>query len=187
MVSSKRDEEDEQQLEHPEESDESEFNFSEDELESILDGKGQDWRQDLHNIFLNAAEFRQTTIKRMNGHQLEEYAQEYSVNCTLCGKIITTDLNHDCIIGYNLGQIHPEMVPETLHTEVFWDIPEEVQRNDNACLAAVELLQPTKNPQTYDWNEEELDEIFGPFAPLITPVYSSTFDDTRSVASNPDY
>ena len=46
---------------------ESEFNFSEDEIESTLDGKGGDWRQDMHNIFLNAAEFRQTTIKRMNG------------------------------------------------------------------------------------------------------------------------
>ncbi|CAI2197627.1 12201_t:CDS:1, partial [Funneliformis geosporum] len=76
------------------------------------------------------------------------YAQEYSVNCTLCGTIITTNLRYECIIRYNLGQLHPEMVPETLSTEVFWDIPEEVQRNDEACLAAVELLKPIKNPQT---------------------------------------
>ncbi|CAI2179509.1 3355_t:CDS:2 [Funneliformis geosporum] len=50
----------------------------------------------------------------MNGNQLEEYAQEYSVNYTL--------------------------FPETLNTEVFWDIPEEMQWNDEACLAAVKLL-----------------------------------------------
>ena len=136
---------------------------------------------------MKAAEFRQTTIKRMNGNQLEEFAQEYSVNCTLCGTIITTNLDHECIVGYNLGQIHPEMVPETLINEVFWDIPEEVQRNDNACLAAVGLLQPTKNPQTRDWTEDELDEMFGSFAPIITPVYSSTFNETRSRSSTPNY
>ncbi|CAI2188848.1 16523_t:CDS:1, partial [Funneliformis geosporum] len=72
----------------------------------------------------------------MNGTRLEEFAQEYSVNCTLCGTIITTELEHECIIGYNLGQIHPEMIPETLCNEIFWNIPEEVQRNDDACLAA---------------------------------------------------
>jgi hypothetical protein len=37
------------------------------------------------------------------------------------------------------------MIPETLTNAVFWDIPEEVQRNDEACLAAVKLLQPVKN------------------------------------------
>ena len=165
----------------------SEFSFSEDEIETIIDGKGKDWRQDMHNIFLSAAEFRQTTIKRMNGNRLEEFAQEYSVNCTLCGKIITTDLNHECIIGYNLGQVHPDMIPEMLTNEVFWDIPEEVQREDNACLAAIELLQPVKNPQNREWTEDELDEMFGPFAPIITPIYSSNFDDTRSRVSTPDY
>ncbi|CAI2199646.1 12000_t:CDS:1, partial [Funneliformis geosporum] len=90
----------------------------------------------------------QTTIKRMNGSKLEEFAQEYSVNCTLCGMIITTNLDHECIVGYNLGQIHPEMVPETLINEVFWDIPEKIQQDDEARLAAVELLKPIKNPQT---------------------------------------
>ena len=148
MTSSDNDAEDEPQPEQLEDSNESEFNFSDEDSEYILDGKGQDWKQDLHNIFLNAAEFRQTTIKRMNGTRLEEFAQEYSVNCTLCGIIITTDLEHNCIIGYNLGQIHPKMIPETLCNEIFWNIPEKVQRNDNACLAAVELLQSKKNPQT---------------------------------------
>ncbi|CAI2198373.1 6743_t:CDS:1, partial [Funneliformis geosporum] len=57
-------------------------------------------------------------------------------------------LHHECIVGYNLRQLHPEMVSETLSTEVFWDIPEEMQRNDEACLAAVELLKLIKNPQT---------------------------------------
>ncbi|CAI2188647.1 18328_t:CDS:2 [Funneliformis geosporum] len=61
----------------------------------------------------------------MNGSKLEEFAQEYSVNCTLYRTIITTNLDHECIVGYNLGQIHPEMVPETLINEVFWDIPEK--------------------------------------------------------------
>ncbi|CAI2194917.1 9688_t:CDS:1, partial [Funneliformis geosporum] len=84
----------------------------------------------------------------MNGNRLEEYAQEYSVNYTLCGIIITTNLYHECIIGYNLEQLHPEMVPETLSTEVFWDIPEEVQRNDEACFTTVELLKLINNPQT---------------------------------------
>ena len=79
------------------------------------------------------------------------------------------------------------MMPETLHNEVFWDIPEELQRNDNACLAAVELLQPIKNPQTRNWTEDELEEMFEPFAPIITPVYSSTFDEVHSRASTPDY
>ncbi|CAI2195397.1 9429_t:CDS:2, partial [Funneliformis geosporum] len=69
-------------------------------------------------------------------HQIPLKFGEYSVNCTLCGTIITTALHHECIIGYNLRQLYPEMVPETLSTEVFWDIPEEVQRNDEACLAA---------------------------------------------------
>ena len=123
----------------------------------------------------------------MNGNKLEEFAQEYSVNCTLCGTIITTNLNHECIVGYNLGQIHPEMVPETLINEVFWDIPEKVQQNDEACLAAVELLKPINNPQIRDWTEDELDEMFGPFAPIITPIYSSNFDETRSRVSTPDY
>ncbi|CAI2196076.1 4186_t:CDS:2, partial [Funneliformis geosporum] len=41
------------------------------------------------------AEFRQTIIKRMNGNKLEEFAQEYFVNCTLCGIIITTNLDHE--------------------------------------------------------------------------------------------
>ncbi|CAI2197056.1 7476_t:CDS:1, partial [Funneliformis geosporum] len=94
------------------------------------------------------AEFRQTTIKRMNGNKLEEFAQEYSVNCTLCGTIITINLDHKCIVGYNLRQIHPEIVPETLINKVFWDIPEKVQQDDEARLAAVELLKPIKNPQT---------------------------------------
>ena len=146
MTSENNDIEEEPQPEQSENSNKSEFNFSDEETEYILDGKGQDWKQDLHNIFLNAAEFRQTTIKRMNGTRLEEFTQEYSVNYTLCGTIITTDLEHECIIGYDLGQIHPEMISETLCNEIFWKIPEEVQRNDNACLAAVELLQPKKNP-----------------------------------------
>ena len=79
------------------------------------------------------------------------------------------------------------MIPEILTNEVFWDIPEEVQREDNACLAAIELLQPVKNPQNREWTEDELDEMFGPFAPIITPIYSSNFDDTRSRVSTPDY
>ena len=166
---------------------ESEFNYSESETETIPDGKGKDWRQDMHNIFLSAAEFRQTTIKRMNSNQLEEFAQEYSTNCTLCEKDVTMDLNHECIIGYNLGQIHPEMIPETLTNEVFWKIPEKVQRNDDACLAAVELLQPAKNPENYGWTEDELDEIFGPYAPIITPIYPSNYGKALSRASTPDY
>ena len=67
MTSDDNNAEDESQPEQLEDSNESEFNFSDEETEYILDGKGQDWKQDLHNIFLNAAEFRQTTIKRMNG------------------------------------------------------------------------------------------------------------------------
>ena len=57
------------------------------------------------------------------------------------------------------------MIPEMLTNAVFWDIPEEVQRNDEACLAAVKLLQPSKNSQ-----EHELDEMFRPFSHIITPV-----------------
>ena len=79
------------------------------------------------------------------------------------------------------------MIPETLCNEIFWNIPEEVQRNDNACLAAVELLQPKRNPQIREWTEEEEEEMFGPFAPIITPIFSSTFDDTRSRISDSDY
>jgi len=177
----------EQQVKQTNDDSESEFNFSEDETETILDGKGKDWRQDMHDIFLNAAEFRQTTIKRMNGNRLEEFAQEYSVECTLCRKVITMDLNHECIVGYNLGQLHPEMIPETLTNEIFWNIPEEVQRNDDACLAAIELLQPVKNPQNREWTEDELDKMFGPFAPIITPIYSSTFNEVLSRSSTPEY
>ncbi|CAI2191216.1 5431_t:CDS:2, partial [Funneliformis geosporum] len=59
----------------------------------------------------------------MNGSKLEEFAQEYSVNCTLCGTIIITELDHEYI-------------------------PEKVQQDDEARLAAVELLEPIKNPQT---------------------------------------
>ena len=187
ITSDENDSENEQQMSQMNEDNESEFNFSESEVETIIDGKGKDWRQDMHNIFLNAAEFRQTTIKRMNGNRLEEFAQEYSINCTLCGKIITMDLNHECIIGYDLGQLHPDMIPETLTNEVFWEIPEEVQRNDNACLAAVKLLKPTKNPQTREWTEDELDEMFGPYAPIITPIYSSTYYEALSRVSTPEY
>ncbi|CAI2192495.1 8714_t:CDS:1, partial [Funneliformis geosporum] len=61
----------------------------------------------------------------MNGNKIEEFAQEYSVNCILYRMIITTDLVHECIMGYNLRQIHPEIVPKTLINEVFWDILKE--------------------------------------------------------------
>ena len=94
----------------------------------------------MHNIYLQAAEFKQTTVKQMQNCSLVEVRQDYSVSCTLCGKIITIDLEHDCIIGYKLGQIHPEMVPEALTNEVFWDIPEKVQHHYEACRTAVELL-----------------------------------------------
>ena len=79
------------------------------------------------------------------------------------------------------------MIPETLTNEIFWNIPEEVQRNDDACLAAIELLQPVKNPQNREWTEDELDEMFGPFAPIITPIYSSTFNEVLSRSSTPGY
>ena len=127
--------------------DESEYYSSQEDLESILDGKGKDWRQDMHEIYLQAAEFKQTTVKQMQNHSLVEVRQDYSVNCTLCRKIITMDLEHDCVVRYNLGQIHPEMIPEALTNEVFWIIPEKVQQHDEACRAAVDLLQPSFNPK----------------------------------------
>ncbi|CAI2197167.1 1268_t:CDS:1, partial [Funneliformis geosporum] len=74
----------------------------------------------------------------MNSSKLEEFAQEYSVNCNLCDTIITTNLDHEYIVRYSLGQEHPEIIPETLINEVFWDIPEKVQQDDEARLAAVE-------------------------------------------------
>ena len=98
------------------------------------------------------------------------------------------DLNHNCVVGYKLGQIHPEMIPEALTSEIFWDIPEKVQQHDEACRAAVELLQPSLNPQipnANEWTEDELNELFGPYGPIITPVISSNFNDTQSHASTP--
>ena len=123
----------------------------------------------------------------MQNHSLIEVRQDYSVNCTLCGKIITTNLEHDCIVGYNLGQIHPDMTPEALTNEIFWNIPEEVQQHDEACRAAVELLQPSFNPQAInEWTEDELNELLDPYGPIITPIIASNFDDTRSRISTPE-
>ncbi|CAI2192636.1 11374_t:CDS:2, partial [Funneliformis geosporum] len=129
----------------------------EDDLEKLtkqwhisLDQKRRNYKRTMANSWMKTAELRQTTIKRINGSKLEEFAQEYSVNCTLCETIITTNLDHECIVGYNLEQIHSEMVSETLINEVFWDIPKMVQQDDEARLAAVELLKPIKNPQARD-------------------------------------
>jgi hypothetical protein len=166
---------------------ESEYYSSQEDLESVLDGKGKDWRQDMHNIFLQAAEFKQTTVKQMQDRSLVEVRQDYSVNCTLCGKIITMDLEHDCIVGYKLGQVHPEMIPEALINEIFWDIPEKVQQHDEACRAAVELLQPPLNPQTSDeLTEDEFNELFNPYRPTITPITASNFNETQSRVSTPE-
>jgi hypothetical protein len=120
----------------------------------------------------------------MQNCSLVEVRQDYSVNCTLCGKIITMDLEHDCIIRYKLDQIHPEIIPEALTNEIFWDIPEKVQHHDEACRAAVELLQPLLNPQTSDeLTEDEFKELFNPYRPIITPVIASNFNETQSYAS----
>jgi hypothetical protein len=51
---------------------ESEYYSSQEDLESILNGKGKDWRQDMHNIFLQAAEFKQKTVKQMQDRSLVE-------------------------------------------------------------------------------------------------------------------
>jgi hypothetical protein len=106
----------------------SESNYSLEDNKSLIDGKGHDWRQDIHDIYLQAAEFKQVTVKQMKNNTLVETRQDYSVNCTLCGKVITMELEHNCIVGYGLGQIHPEMKPEALVNEVFWEIPEAVQQ-----------------------------------------------------------
>ncbi|CAI2168474.1 3649_t:CDS:2 [Funneliformis geosporum] len=73
-----------------------------------------------------SAEFKHIIIKQINSNHFKEFAQEYSVNCILCGIIIITDLDYECIVGYNLRQIHPEIVSNTLINKVFWDISEKV-------------------------------------------------------------
>ena len=153
-----------------------------DEIESILDGKGKDWRQDLHNIYLQVAEFKQVTVKQMKNGSLEEVHQEYSASCTLCGKIITENLDHNRVIGYGLGQIHPEMIPEALNNDVFWEIPEEVQRADEACRATLALLQPDNNSETLD---DELEEYFNLSIPSITPI--DTTSRIISQTPSPDF
>ena len=64
-----------------------------------------------------------------------------------------------------------------------------MQQHDEACRAAVELLQPSLNPQVpnaNEWTEDELNELFGPYGPIITPVISSNFNDTQSRVSTPE-
>ena len=67
---------------------ESEYYSSQEDLESILYGKGKDWKQDMHNIYLQVAEFKQTAVKQMQDHSLVKVRQDYSVSCTLCGKLL---------------------------------------------------------------------------------------------------
>ncbi|CAI2187384.1 17502_t:CDS:2, partial [Funneliformis geosporum] len=74
----------------------------------------------------------------MNGNKLEEFAQEYFVNCNSYRIIITTDLDHECIISYNLRQIHPKMIPETLINEVFWDISEKEKTNSEELISIMD-------------------------------------------------
>ena len=153
-----------------------------DDIESILDGKGKDWRQDLHDIHLQVAEFKQVTVKQMKNRSLKEVHQEYSASCTLCGKIITENLDHNCVIGYGLGQIHPEMISEALTNDVFWEIPEKVQRADEACKAALALLQPDNNPETLD---SELEEYFNLSIPSITIIHPTSRIVSRT--PSPDF
>jgi len=120
----------------------------------------------MHDIYLQAAEFKQVTIKQMKNNALVETRQDYSANCTLCEKIITMELEHNCIVGYGLGQIHPEMKPEALVNEVFWEIPEAVQQQDKAHHK--ERYFQNKN----EWTQEELDKLFDNYEPLITSVSS---------------
>ncbi|CAI2192084.1 7975_t:CDS:2, partial [Funneliformis geosporum] len=54
----------------------------------------------------------------MNGNKLEEFAQEYSVNYTLCEIIITTNLDFECIVSYNLRQIYSEMIINKYKSDV---------------------------------------------------------------------
>lgn len=102
----------------------------------------------------------------MKNNALVETRQDYSVNCTLCGKIITTELDHNCIVGYGLGQIHPDMKPEALVNEVFWEIPEAVQQQDEAHRKIYHDINPD------EWTQEELDQLFDNYEPLITPISS---------------
>jgi hypothetical protein len=97
------------------------------------------------------------------------------------------DLEHDCIVGYELSQIHPEMIPEALTNEIFWDIPEKVQLHDKACRAAVELLQPLLNPQTSDeLTDDEFNELFNPYRPTITLLPLQTLTKPKVVYLLPD-
>src|SRR5688500_7071333 len=102
----------------------------------------------------------------MKNNVLVETRQDYSVNCTLCEKIITTELEHNCIVGYGLGQIHPEMKPEALVNEVFWEIPEAVQQQDKVHHKARYFQNEN------EWTQEKLDKLFDSYEPLITPISS---------------
>ena len=50
----------------------SESNYSSEEDKSIIDGKGHNWRQDMHDIYLQAAEFKQVTVKQLKNNALVE-------------------------------------------------------------------------------------------------------------------
>ncbi|CAI2189272.1 12651_t:CDS:2, partial [Funneliformis geosporum] len=79
-----------------------------------------------------------------------ETVEQITVKALIPKEIISTggtDIGQTPYVNHQIP-LKLGIVPETLSTEVFWDIPKEVQRNDEACLTAVELLKPIKNPQT---------------------------------------
>jgi hypothetical protein len=90
--------------------------------------------------------------------------------CNVCQKRTDLEMNHlsECKFGFGLGQVRPDMDPNHLVNEVFWDEPREVQRrNKNSfryftyctidyCMEMANAMERIKNspPEEYESDEE---------------------------------
>lgn len=114
-----------------------------------------DWRnesdeynlqQDLHNIYLQNANFQQTISRQMeiSSYTFTTISTSFRTNCIICNDdLTTTGIDHFCHVGYSLGQVHPEMDPSALVNEIWWTIPDAVQKEN--------LQWQQKPPTKFRW------------------------------------
>ena len=103
----------------------------------------------------------------MQNGELVEVNRSYTFTCTLCNAITTTRIEHECQIGYGLGQIRSDMDPQYLCNEVFWNPPDE-NLNQN-------IIEDQDDDEELDF-----DSLFS-FTPSITQAFSVGTSSTGTV------
>lgn len=104
-----------------------------------------DLRQNLHEIYMQQAEYRQVIVRRMDQNlDFYEVTTTFVTICTTCQVELSHGINHQCLIGYEPGQQHPEMNPAALVNDVWWEIPTAVQQEND-------LWHNNYGPQGFSW------------------------------------